>query len=121
MAKKLIFCRALYNIKKSYNIVVQDFFEIQLDNNNFDAKTRAKAQDLEVWLRDPNFVSWLHFLLDLLNELVVWSKRLQKKEGLLITQHLIQEGVIRTIGLMGDLDGPFLLQPSLRSPTLFVS
>ena len=51
-----------------YEIIVLDLVAIQREGS-FDANAKSKAAKLEARMRDPYFLSWLHFTLDLLQEI----------------------------------------------------
>jgi len=84
---------AIQHIKKSWLALVVDLDAIASDPE-FNDISRAKAKGLRMKLLDRFFIELLHFLLDLLKSLSIFSKALQRETGLLIGKQIIRDKII---------------------------
>ena len=89
---------ALEVIKNDYPILIQDLMKIALDNGEiFDKDARDQAFEFHFILTSRRFVVMLHFIIDVLNFLSIWSKQLQKANGLLFDKKRFRDTTLENL------------------------
>lgn len=99
--------KILTNVKKNWFLYVNDLKAIASDKN-FDKKTKDKAHLLHSIITGVNFLSALHFVLDVLMHLSYWSQRLQERYGLLVGFSSFYAQIMDTFDHLKIENGRFL-------------
>ena len=90
-------------IKRNYKILVTDLLKIIDDHKTFGVEAREKAAIFHNALTSRRFVVMLHFTLDVLKYLSVWSKQLQKHNGLLFDKKRFRDKTLQNLmGIVYD-------------------
>lgn len=95
---------AMNNIKEMWLVLVTDLKKISEDKE-FKAHTRELARELREILIGRNFLLIFHFVLDILQHLSIWSKRMQQIHGLLINFAKFNDDITSTFNTLKSEDG----------------
>ena len=92
---------ALDRMKKNYVIIVNNLnIIINDDSSTFTRDVRDAAAKLLYQITSRNFVAMLAFALDILSFLSMWSKELQKTNGLLFDKSRLTEDILTKLNIM---------------------
>lgn len=98
----------LNNVNKMWHLVVTDL-ELISNDKQFDIKTQKKAKDLYLQLKGKGFLLIFNFVIDVLQHLSEWSKRMQKRTGLLVDFADFNKKIINSFTILKTNDGADLL------------
>ena len=88
---------ALEVLKRNYKILVTDLMKIIDDSDAFDQETRDKAAGFYNTLTSRRFVVMLHFAIDVLKFLSIWSKQLQTANGVLFDKKRFRDKTLENL------------------------
>ena len=97
--------QAAKKLKKNWLILVKDLYQICWDTTEFDAPTRQQACGLAHDLSTRRFIVNLHFSLDILEYLSVWSLQLQRSNDLLFDKSRQRDELLIKLNAMKDMNG----------------
>ena len=100
--------KTIRNLKRNWKTLVIDLNAICGGDGHFDAPTRQQACSLVHELSTRRFILNLHFALDILDTLSVWSLKLQKSSDVLIDKNRQRDEILTQLRVMGNDDGPEL-------------
>lgn len=101
--------QAMKSLLVMWHVVVTDLNSIQADSKFF-IETRKRAKNFSKMLRGKTFLILFIFIVDILEEFKMWSKRTQIKTSLLADYGEFNEQITTTFNQLKARNGPELVQ-----------
>ena len=94
-------------VRNNLDILARDLEKISIDGS-FKKNDREKAGRLQSEITTRNFLMMLHFCIDVLKELSEWSRRLQRRNGLIFDKQQEIDDIILKLYDMNVTDHKYL-------------